>query len=188
MHFAWGFFYMNDLQIKLLNNLHKEWIMLVCKFGERNYAEDLVQETYIKIITSGSLDKAVINGVVNKAFMYVALRNNVIDFHRSKGKIYKVEISDRIPEEEADMDRHQALDILDKKIQAEIKKWHWYDRDMFLHYMNTGKSQREIAKGSNISLSSISNTIVNCKNRIRNAVGDDLEKIQKKEYNLIKYE
>lgn len=177
---------MNEKQIRLLNNLHREWVMLVRKFGEQTYAEDIVQETYIKIITSGGINKAVCNGVVNRAFMYVSLRNNVVDFQRSKGKIYKVELDERIAYEEEDIERYYALEIVDKQIQEEINTWHWYDRDMFLHYMNTGKSQREIAKGSKISLSSISNTIVNCKKRIRRKVGEDIEDIYNKEYNLVK--
>lgn len=173
------------MKAQILHRLHKEWVMLVCKFGEVNYAEDIVQETYIKILTSGAIDRAVVNGEINKAFMYVVLRNNVIDYQRSKGKIYKVELDERLPYEHTDIERHYALDIIDREIQEEINSWHWYDRDLFKHYMSSNKSQREIAKGSKISLSSISNTIVTCKNRIRERVGEDIEDIYNKEYNFV---
>jgi RNA polymerase sigma factor (sigma-70 family) len=171
--------------ITLLAKNHKEWIRLVCSFGEVSYAEDIVQETYIKIISTDAIHKAIINGNINKAFMYVVLRNNVIDYQRSKGKIHKVELHDRLADDPDEVEKHLALDIVDENIKNEINSWHWYDRDMFLHYMTSGKSQREIASGSKISLSSISNTIVSCKNRIRKAVGEDIEDIYNQEYNYV---
>lgn len=177
---------MSKKNISILASCHNEWVGLVNTFGVTSYAEDIVQETYIKIMKTGAIKKAVVNGNVNRAFMYITLRNNVVSYQRSKGKIYKIQITDRIPAEDNNIDRHIALDIVEKKINEEINQWHWYDRDMFLHYLSSGISQRKIAKGSKISLSSISNTIVNCKNRIRDKVGEDIEDIYNNEYNRVK--
>ena len=188
-----GFFcFMNNLAITILARHHEEWVMLVRGFGEVSFAEDIVQETYIKIINSEAIGKVVVNGLVNRSFMYVALKNNFISYMRSKGKISKVEINDELLDEEynsfhegSSIERHIAIDIVEDEIQDEIQSWHWYDRDMFLHYIESGKSQRRISKDSTISLSSISNTIVNCKDRIRQRVGEDIEDIYNREYNLV---
>lgn len=176
---------MQNEKITIISDLHFEWVRLVNKFGEITYAEDIVQETYIKILTTGAINKAIENGKANRAFMYKALRNNVISYYRSKGKVYKVELSDTIAYEDIDENKHIALEIVESEIENEINSWHWYDRDMFLHYMNSNKSQRDIAKGSKISLSSISNTIVACKNRIRERVGEDIDDIYNKEFDLV---
>jgi len=44
---------------------------------------------------------------------------------------------------------------------------------------------REISNGANISLSSIFNTLKNCKNRIRETVGEDYQDYKNKEYDRI---
>ncbi len=117
--------------------------------------------------------------------MFITLRNNVISLYRSRGKIHKVELNERIAYEQTDESKHIALDIIESEIEDEINTWHWYDRDMFLHYISTGKSQREIARGSKISLSSISNTIVSCKERIRERVGEDIDDVYNKDFDLV---
>lgn len=186
--YGMGFFNMDTNLINILFTAHREWVRLVCSFGVDMYAEDIVQETYIKLMQGGGIKKAVVNGEINRAFMYISLRNHVVSYHRSKGKIQKVELDERMEYEEGNIERHIAISIVDQKIQAEINKWHWYDRDMFMHYMSSGRSQREIADRSKISLSSISNTIVNCKNKLREKVGEDMEDIFNMEYNRVKDE
>ena len=79
-------------------------------------------------------------------------------------------------------DKHNL--ILDK-INAEIKRWHWYDQMLFVEYVNTGKGIRTLAEESKISRSSIFQTLKNCKEKIRLAVGEDWEDFNNKDFELI---
>lgn len=72
--------------LKLIVEYHDEWLSIVRSFGEKTYSEDLVQETYLRLHRSKSLDKVIVNGKPNRAFMYVALRNNYITFVRENRK------------------------------------------------------------------------------------------------------
>ena len=114
--------------LKLLNLHHKEWISIIKRFGERNYAEDIVQETYIKIWTSNACDKAVVLGIVNKAFVWIALRNNFITFQNEKAKAQKISLGDikELVQDNEDELKFTAINNIDKYIQAEINSWHDY--------------------------------------------------------------
>ena len=161
--------------LELLNKHHKEWISIIKKFGEKNYAEDIVQETYIKIWNSKSCDKAIINKEVNKAFVWIALRNNFITFQIEKNKAKKISIQDikELVYVKEDEMKFAAIGILDKKMHIEINNWHEYDKTLFLLYVTENKSYRVLSKETTISLSSIANTIKVCKNRLKDTCGED---------------
>ena len=171
----------------VLEKHHKEWVGIVKKFGEQTYSEDLVQETYIRIYRSGSHNKAVINNKPNKAFMYIALRNNYLTFVREKSKGHKVDLSTVQLESkiETEENRYIANDTLEELIKKEIDRWYWYDKKLFLLYMNNDVSMRNLAKETKISLSSIANTLKNCKAKLRRAIGEDYEDYKNKDYHLI---
>jgi predicted DNA-binding protein YlxM (UPF0122 family) len=71
-------------------------------------------------------------------------------------------------------------------VDSECENWHWYDRQLFELYKNTDKSLRQISSETNISVTSIFNTIKTCKRRIKNNVGEDYEDFINKDYELIK--
>ena len=75
--------------------------------------------------------------------------------------------------------------ILDK-INEEINTWHWYDQMLFKEYVSTGKSIITLAKESNISRSSIFQTLKNCKQRIKITVGEDWEDFRNQDFEHIK--
>jgi len=184
-----GFFVpkMNEHSFIVLEKHHKEWVDIIRKFGEKTYAEDLVQETYIRIYRSNSSHKAVVNGKPNKAFMYITLRNNYLTFVREKSKGHKVDLENIQLESkiESEDNRYIANDVLDELIEDEVNNWHWYDKKLFLLYMNNDISMRSLAKETKISLSSIANTLKNCKIRLRETIGEDYEDYTNKDYHLI---
>ena len=161
---------------------------MVRSFGEHTYAEDLVQETYVRLHNSDAKNKVVVNGQPNKAFMYIALRNNYITYKRELSKGHKVSIEKVKPIASADdniKSRYIANDNLDRKVEQEMNEWHWYDRELFKLYITSGKSMRKLASDTNISLSSIANTIKNCKTKIREALSEDWQDYINKDYDKI---
>lgn len=173
--------------MEILSECHNEWVAIVRSFGGGSYSEDIVQETYLRIHHAKSMKKIVKNEKVNRAFMWITLRNNYINFAKQKSKMYKVQLEEyhmntRI---ENSTPRHIANDILDDKIQAEINSWHWYDRDMFKLITSGEVSMRKVSKESKISLSSIANTMNKCRKRLKEAIGEDYEDYLNGDYQKI---
>lgn len=138
----------------MMNNIyakHLHWIKQVEKFGEFAYAEDIVQEAYIK--THGK--------DINEAYFYFTLRSLTMDLHRKK--VIKLELNDQIlniPENiEVVNDVSLYFDYIDT--------WDWYDKKMFLTYINNKMSMRQLSKELDITFSSVYNTITNCKNKLK---------------------
>lgn len=173
-----AFFYsMSKHWLEILNELHNEWVNMVRSFGEYTYSEDLVQETYLRIHQAGAQNRAVVNGKPNKGFMYIALRNNHINFAKQKAKVKKYQIEDfkMQSRKEAPTDWFIANDKLEQKIKDVMASWHWYDRDMFTLIATGPDSMRKISRETKISLSSISNTIKKCRKRLKDELGEDFE-------------
>lgn len=122
---------------------HHKWIKIARTFGALDFAEDLVQDTYIKL-----LDKE----DINEAYFYFALRSTVTDFLRKE----KRELIYFEPETKIDEDIYDYIDT-----------WHPYDRKLFLTYINNNFSMRELANQTGISLTSIFNTIKNCNENLK---------------------
>ena len=158
-------------------------------FGEVAYAEDIVQEMYIRIHDSNAGEKCIINDSPNRAFIWVILKNTFLTYQKEKNKQVKVDINEirNLSYEEEDVRKHETYDIIRQNINKEIQKWHPYDQQLFNIYSTSTDSMRDISKGANISLSSIFNTIKNCKKRLRDAVGEDYEDYINGDYDYIKY-
>jgi len=137
-----------------MNNIyakHLHWIKQVEKFGEFAYAEDIVQEAYIKVHGKD----------INEAYFYFTLRSLTMDLHRKK--VIKLELTDQvlnIPENiEVINDVSLYFDYIDT--------WDWYDKKMFLTYINNKMSMRQLSKELGITFSSVYNTLTNCKNKLK---------------------
>lgn len=176
--------------LEILNEHHDEWVAMVRSFGETMYCEDLVQETYIRIFQANAQNRAVIDGKANKSFMYISLRNNFINLSKQRAKVRKQQIEDFNMQSRghAPDDMFIANDILEKKIEAVMDQWHWYDKGIFLLVINGPHSMRKISRDTTISLSSISNTIKKCKKRLRDELGEDIEDYFNNDFKQIKDE
>jgi DNA-directed RNA polymerase specialized sigma subunit, sigma24 homolog len=56
-------------------------------FGEHFYDEDIVQETYLMLLKWSSDEKLVNNGKLNKAYIWLALKNTFLQHVRKENKI-----------------------------------------------------------------------------------------------------
>lgn len=173
--------------LSILADSHQEWITIVCSFGGRQVAEDIVQDTYLRVHKHTSPEKVLKNNKPNKAFMFVALRNTYLE-HCRKASRRKQTSLDKIPELRQtieDLEEKEAVHKFDKKIKEEQENWHWYDAKLFNLYLETGQSYRDIAKETNISLTSIYNTVSNCKKRLKLNLSEDWQDLQNKDYERI---
>lgn len=166
---------------------HKYFVGVVEGFGERFYAEDIVQEMYIRLHKYTTWDKIVKDGEVNKGFVWFVLRNIYVDFCKQKSRIEKVDLNEAIyiNEDAIDVNLIKAKNRIELKIEKEINSWHWYDSMLFKLYRDSGKSMRELEAETKISLTSIFHTIKSCKERIKDAIGEDYEDLQNNDLELI---
>jgi DNA-directed RNA polymerase specialized sigma24 family protein len=166
---------------------HKEYIKTIKSFGEEFYAEDLVQEMYIRFINKNKEKAVIVNGQVNRYYVYLTLRSLFVDFHRQKSRIIKVGLDDILTLEQIDeLEEHEGFSRLLKKVDSEVKTWEWYDQMLFNLYKDSDRSMREISNGTNISLRSIFCTLKNCKERIKDNVHEDYLDYVNADYELIK--
>jgi RNA polymerase sigma factor (sigma-70 family) len=171
----------------ILSKHHKEWVNIVRSFGEAHFAEDIVQEMYLRIYDSNSGEKSIIKDEPNRAFIWVVLKNTFITYEKQKNRIQKVDIDELkyLSVDEEEPQKHECITKIDEKIQSELSKWYTYDRELFKLHVLKSKSMREISNGANISLSSIFNTLKNCKNRLKEKVGEDYQDYKNAEYDRI---
>jgi RNA polymerase sigma factor (sigma-70 family) len=166
---------------------HKDWVKIVNSFGEYFFAEDIVQETYIMLMKWSSEEKLFKDEQINKAYMYFALKNTFLQHLNKNNKIKFISIEDAVNlAEENNEEENNAYNDLLNNIDLECNSWHWYDKQLFELYKNTNKSLRQISAETNISVTSIFNTVKTCKRRIKNNVGEDYEDFKNKDYELIK--
>ena len=105
---------------------HRYFISVVKGFGEDKYAEDIVQEMYLRIYKYTNPEKILKDGEVNQGFIWFVLRNIYVDYCKQKGKIEKVTMNDAfdIKDEEA-TGIEKAKNDIELKIYLEIDSWHW---------------------------------------------------------------
>ena len=175
--------------MELLNEIskhHNEWLKIVKTFG-CEFPEDVVQDAYLRIHKYGNADKLIINGEINKLIMWTILRNVSHDTNK-RNKIEFISLDDvwNVKDTSESIDRHQALDKVDKLIEQESLTWHHYDKMLFDLYRKTELSMREIADATNIHYTSIFHTLKRCKKRLQEAVGDDYKDYLNQDFELIK--
>jgi len=178
---------------------HDDWIRIAMSLlGNKEDAEDLVQDMYIAISSSNmKVDDRFVCGV-NKMYIYMALKNIALDkIKKRKPDITYIDYIESFDKEPQESDEY--ADIIND-IDKEMDSWTWYDRTLFEMYMYSGLSMRDIAygtdkeprwltkdrkicdysiiSGTGISLSSIYNTIKRCKERIKLNVIPNTKKVK----------
>lgn len=128
-----------------------KWIKIAQTFGATDDAEDFIQDTFIKLIDYN---------YVNESLFYFALRNIILNAKRQEGR--KIEVI-----------KQESLDI--EKIYQHIDTFSFYDRKLYLLYIESKMSIREIAKQTGIDYSSIFRTIKNCNKKLRRFVELEVE-------------
>lgn len=147
---------------------HKHWVSQVKKFGIQEYAEDLVQEAYIKVHGKE----------INEAYFYFTLHTMAMDLHRKK--VTKVSIMWQDDESKSSYEVEEAYNLSQIKsrydcidvektlvrLHALMDTWHWYDRMLFIVWIDSGKSIRQFSSDLKIGFMSVYQTIRKCKKSI----------------------
>jgi DNA-directed RNA polymerase specialized sigma24 family protein len=144
---------------------HKEWVEVIYKLGETDYAEDIVQESYMALIKYADEKKLIDeNGKVRKGYMFFTLRSLYYQFYNKKKKVNKVSFDEQWEIfDDSNLYEQEAYNDICLMIDKELETWHWYDRKLFKLYRDSDMSMRDIAKETNISLISIFHSIKNYK-------------------------
>ena len=173
-------------KLTILAKHHKDWVRIVNSFGEYFLADDIVQETYIKIIRLNHIDK-IVTETINKSMMWLVLRSVYIDHIRSLKNTYVS--TDQCLELQSsghDLQKDEAFSLIESKIQKEMNQWHHYDKMLFNLYRESKLSMREIADATKIHYTSIFHTLKRCKKRLQEAVGEDYQDYINQDFELIK--
>lgn len=169
--------------LKILSKYHDEWLNIVRLFGDSEFAQDVVQDVYLKV-HSNYRERIIQNGEPNRALMWVLLRNTAFRASRNHNDL-SIDLFYSLPQDDFELSKHESLDLIYHKVEDEIKTWEWYDQMLFNIYRKENKSMRQIAEQTGISLKSIFTTIKTCKAKLRQSVGDDYTDYLNQEFELI---
>lgn len=169
---------------------HSSWVATVKAHGENNFAEDIVQEMYIKVHKYTKPESIFDSkGSLKKGYIFFVLKSILHDFREAKSKIKKEPldaVSYKLIDEPNFFD--SAYEVFISKMDDEIDTWHWYDAQLFNLYKSEYKrelSLRKIGEATDISWVSIHNTIKRCKEKLVEALAEDWQDLQNGDYELL---
>lgn len=80
--------------LRIVASQHEDWVKIVNGFGEYNYAEDIVQESYLRLFLYAKPENIIKDKKVSRGYMFFTLRSLYFQYYNSKRKITKVSIDD----------------------------------------------------------------------------------------------
>ena len=165
---------------------HKEWIKVVEKLGGKDYSEDIVQECYLKLHKYASYHKCIVNGQVNKYYIYLTLRSILYSYFRERKKILKFDIDDfEIEDEISNLQDETEYNEFCLKTDNTLKDVHWFHKRIYDIYTGVDKTSfRKMEKDLDISWVSIYHSVKICKDKIRENLKQDYEQIRQKKQSL----
>ena len=127
------------------------WVSFVAKeISDYHFSEDIVQEAYLKAHRTKNKHEIIINGEVNKKYIFKMLKNLVTDYHRAKGSVKKEYIDDieyDFASNGLDLERIEAIDRLHHENRGKLRYHHNYWEQLYMKRTNIEK-----ATGKNPSL------------------------------------
>lgn len=167
--------------IQDISHRHKEWLRIAIYCGaQKGEVDDIVQDMYLKLCEKqeqeGDLCSITYEGKINMVYMFSMINNALVSLRRKKTEqTLVVNLHDK--QEERSNTNENEFHYLLESIYGTLQEMHWYDRELFLFYIRSGKSIRQLAEKTGISRTSINNTLQNVKQIIRDKHGEQVEKI-----------
>lgn len=160
-----------------------------------NYAEDFVQEAYLRLARYEDLFDKIVNtkGKVSKGYMFFVLRSIIVNAIKKKsnlkfnylGSQYDFEETYNFIDEGVDRDK-EGLEAIEQKMYSIVKEGSkWFDYSLFKTYLETGKSFRTIAEESGIGIRTIYLSIKRSKMLIAEKLHEDYQDFLNDQYELI---
>lgn len=162
----------------MLTKYHKEYIQMAKVIGNndiniRNYAEDFVQEAYLKLSRYEDLYSKVITkkGKVSKGYMFFVLRSIIVNHMKKKSNLKYSYLS-------AEYDFEEKYNMIDYGIDEELvavskvedklysvlkKEAKWFDYELFKKYLKSRKSYDNLSLDTGIGVRTIYLSIKRCK-------------------------
>jgi hypothetical protein len=197
--------------LKVVYARHNEWLAIVKSFGWCQFPEDIVADMYLELtkeIPVRRLDDKRVNpkysgltaeeravdenGNINNTYLWIMLRKCYAKSYNESKKSLTTNVGEGFEfiVDEVDNGREEAFNNYRAKLEEEVYSWHHYDTMLFMAYLD-GKeknetSLRKLSKETTIPLSSIVNTLNNCKKRLIENVKDEYLDYLNGDYELIK--
>lgn len=155
--------------IELLAVHHKEFVSAARSiagntFDVANYAEDYVQDAYLKLMKYDDLYDKIIDGdKATKGYMFFALRSTILnDLKRVKkcrynhiGDQYDMEEKYMVIDEGRELDAVFIENMEDRMYEILEENVEWFDLLLFKKYISTKKSFRVLAEESGLGIQTI---------------------------------
>lgn len=172
--------------LSILARHHKKWINIVENFGANPaISEDIVQETYIKILGMKDRAKMLYNEAdVNHFYMYLTLRSVYIDYCRKNRPVNEDSFVD-LEQIDVDMDREMAFERLYQKVIDKINGFGKYGSILSQMYFKTDYSLRNLSEMSEIGMYSLYNSIKKYRKAVQDDLGEDFEDFKNGDYDKI---
>lgn len=187
--------------LELIAKHHKEYIRTVKSlygnnFEVINYAEDFVQEVYIKLSRYDNLYEKAIkpDGSVSKGYVFFCIRSVVLNKLTLK-KVAKYNyLGDQYDMEE----KYNVIDSGRDPVEAAIERLEdkmfsiveanskWFDAKLFRTYLETGKSFRTLAAETGLGIQTIYLSIKRSKLIIAEQLMEDYQDLINGDIDLIK--
>ena len=168
---------------------HKEWVSTCKALGGGDYSEDIVQEMYIKLHKYASADKIIKDGILQKGYVFFALKSILYTLKNQQKLVYKEELKNTIADD-TDLEEHKAYDkfcnLLDDYLLSKEKESEWYSARLFWIYKESGLSMRKLGDLSNISWVSIFHTLKNVKQELIDEFQEDWDDYINGDYDKIR--
>ena len=197
---------LNDNQILTkLEERRDNWIAMASSFlGNNNsIAEDIVQDSYIKLSRLGKLHKTINvfdNGdtKINIGYMYMTIRSLAYDYLKADGfntgvlvripndsliendsesSFSTIAINEQILKNYQDNDYsvegNEAMGLMIDCMNDVIDNCDWFDKQVYKLYVGSGKSMQDLSDETSISKTSINQAVQRVKSAIREAVRED---------------
>lgn len=166
--------------------LHDEWVKIANLYPVDDYAEDIVQESYIALYKYANESKIIdANGNVRKGYMFFTVRSLCLQYINKKRKIEKVDISTCFNiAEEITIEEKEAFEYICDKVDTLLKDVHFYDERLFKVYRDSGLSMRKLAKETNTSLVTIFTSLKETKRYIFENLYEDWFDFKNGDYEL----
>ena len=184
-------------ELDLLAKKHSKWISSVESLGcNKSYAEDVVQNAYIRIYEYVKRGVNIDYGDddVNDFYMYMTLRSIYFNgIKKKKVLVYEPidtgvlnKVLEGLKDEYSDVEMEDAYAKLINKIFEEVNTWKFYERNLFIAYFTSSNSLDKLSVDSMIGRSSVYNTIRKHREVIQDMFSEDAEDYFNGDYNLIK--
>jgi len=169
--------------LEVLARHHNEWLAMAKKFGAGSFAEDLVQEMYLRLNKYIDDPKRIMHNDTepNKLFIWVTLRNIVNRYHKTKDiHVYVPDYHQHL--NKAETERSESDDLFEEfidKIWSTAKELYWFDFKMFQLYHTTDLTMRDIQSETTISLRTIFTTLDKAKQYVKENLQEEYEEYLK---------